>query len=135
MSTRCYSVIFTFCPQSVVNEMLPVDPRAAPSTAEDDSSSSADGQQAAPRKTVAVVTHGAVLFGFALFFMMELGALKLEDPASTPICNTGVNRLDFWRDAEGKIRGRTLYLNKLDHINGASLNVKRVAAGKMYTED
>ena len=81
---------------------------------------------------MAAVTHGAVLYGYALFFMMELGALKLENPEATPICNTGVCQFDFSRDANGKLVGKMVFLNRLDHINGANFSVKKVAAGKMY---
>ncbi|XP_037085291.1 2,3-bisphosphoglycerate-dependent phosphoglycerate mutase-like [Pollicipes pollicipes] len=118
---------------SVVNDVLP-EPSVTPAPPTNGHSSSSDGQ-VARRTTIAAVTHGAVLFGYALFFMLELGILTLEDPTSTPICNTGVCRLDFWRDDAGKITGKTVYLNRLDHINGANFSVKRVAAGKMYQED
>ena len=113
--------------QSVVNETIP-ESTAASSTP----SSSDSGHQAPRRTTVAAVTHGAVLYGYALFFMLELGALKLENPEATPICNTGVCQFDFWRDANGKVVGKMICLNRLDHINGASFSVKKVAAGQMY---
>lgn len=112
---------------SVVNESLP-ESTAAPSAA---ASSDGSHQEAPRRTTVAAVTHGAVLYGYALF-MMKMGALKLENPEATPICNTGVCQFDFWRDANGKVVGKMVFLNRLDHINGASFSVKRVAAGKMY---
>ncbi|KAF0295657.1 Fructose-2,6-bisphosphatase TIGAR [Amphibalanus amphitrite] len=112
---------------SIVNETVP-ESTAASST----SGSSSSDRQAPRRTTVAAVTHGAVLYGYALFFMMELGALKLENPEATPICNTGVCQFDFWRDANGKLVGKMIYLNRLDHINGASFSVKKVAAGQMY---
>jgi len=117
---------------SIINDLLPAEePTApAPSITGNTPSTSTDGHQGV-RRTVAAVTHGAVLYGFALFFIKELGALTLEDPSSAPICNTGVCRLDFWRDAEGQVRGKTVYLNRLDHINGANINVKGVAAGKL----